>query len=420
MTEARVTTLENGLRVASVDMPGLETAAVGVWVDAGARCESARLNGISHLLEHMAFKGTKRRDALAIAEQIESVGGHLNAYTSREYTAYVARVLKEHVPLAIDILADIVQHATMPEDELERERDVVMQEIAQVHDTPDDLVFDLFQETAFPDQPLGRSILGTVDSVGSFSREVLVDYMAEHYSADRMVVAAAGRVDHDALVKLAAEAFDALPHPTAAKFEPAAYRGGDTRRDQRLEQVHLVMGFDGVAYGDPGFYTQQVLATTLGGGMSSRLFQEVREKRGLAYSVYSFTASYLDGGLFGIYAGAGKDHTHELVPVICDEVVKIAQSVRDDELDRARAQLKASLLMSLESPSARCEQLSRQMLIFGRPIPASEIIERIDEVDADALTGAARRLIEGARPTVTALGPVANVEPYEKIAARFA
>ncbi len=420
MTAARVTTLPSGLRVVSVDMPGLETAAVGVWVDTGARRESVRLNGISHLLEHMAFKGTKRRSALAIAEEIESVGGHLNAYTSREQTAYIGRVLKEDVPLAIDILADIVQHATMPDDELERERKVVIQEIAQVHDTPDDLVFDLFQETAFPDQPLGRSILGTTERIAGFSRETLADYMAAHYCAERMVVAAAGRIDHDRLVELTGEAFDSLPHRAASAFEPAAYRGGDTRRDQDLEQVHLLIGFKGVAYDDPEYYTQHVLSTALGGGMSSRLFQEVREKRGLAYSVYAFSSSYLDGGLFGIYAGAGADQVRELVPVICGEVVKIAGSVGDDELDRARAQLKASLLMSLESPSSRCEQLSRQMLIFGRAIPASEIIERIDAVDAAALTRAAGRLIEDNNPTVAALGPVAGVEPYETIAARLA
>ena len=420
MTAPRLTTLASGLRIVSVDMPGLETAALGVWVDAGARCESAELNGVSHLLEHMAFKGTKRRTALAIAEEIESVGGHLNAYTSREHTAYIARVLRENVPLAIDILADIVQHATMPEDELEREREVVIQEIGQVHDTPDDVVFDLFQETAFPDQPLGRPILGTVQSVGGFSRDVLVDYMSEHYSADRMVVVAAGRIDHDDLVGLAAEAFDSLPDHAECGFEPAAYRGGDTRQQRSLEQVHLVMGFNGVAYEDPEFYAQQVLATCLGGGMSSRLFQEVREKRGLAYSVYAFATSYVDGGLFGIYAGAGERHVRELVPVICGEIVKIADRVGDDELDRARAQLKASVLMSLESPSAQCERLGRQMLVFGRPIPTREVIQRIDAVDGALVTRTSRRLIDGQRPTVTALGPAASVESYEKIAARFA
>ena len=419
MTVPTLTTLDSGLRVVSADMPGLETAAVGVWVDAGARCESVEHNGIAHLLEHMAFKGTRRRNALQIAEEIESVGGYLNAYTSREHTAFVARVLKEHVPLAVDILADILQHTTMPDDELEREREVVIQEIAQVHDTPDDLVFDLFQETAYPDQPLGRSILGTAESVGGFSRDAIAGYMAEHYGAERMVVVAAGRVDHDALIALAGEAFDSLPHRARGSVDPADYRGGDGRQNRNLEQVHLVMGFNGVSYTDPDFYAQQVLATALGGGMSSRLFQEVREKRGLAYSVFSFASSYVDGGLFGIYAGAGDTHVGELVPVICGEIVKIAEAVREDELDRARAQLKAALLMSLESPSARCEQIGRQMLIFGRPIPPAEIIERIEAVDGDAITRTTRRLIESGQPTITALGPVAGVEPYDKTCARL-
>ncbi len=419
MTVPTLTTLDSGLRVVSADMPGLETAAVGVWVDAGARCESVEHNGIAHLLEHMAFKGTRRRNALQIAEEIESVGGYLNAYTSREHTAFVARVLKEHVPLAVDILADILQHTTMPDDELEREREVVIQEIAQVHDTPDDLVFDLFQETAYPDQPLGRSILGTAERVSGFSRDAIAGYMAEHYGAERMVVVAAGRVDHDALIALAGEAFDSLPHRARGSVDPADYRGGDGRQNRDLEQVHLVMGFNGVSYTDPDFYAQQVLATALGGGMSSRLFQEVREKRGLAYSVFSFASSYVDGGLFGIYAGAGDTHVGELVPVICGEIVKIAEAVREDELDRARAQLKAALLMSLESPSARCEQIGRQMLIFGRPIPPAEIIERIEAVDGDAITRTTRRLIESGQPTITALGPVAGVEPYDKTCARL-
>ena len=419
MTAVQVTTLANGLRVVSADMPGLETAAVGVWVNAGARCEPVELNGISHLLEHMAFKGTRRRSALAIAEEIESVGGHLNAYTSREQTAYIARVMKEDVPLAVDLLADILQHSTMPEDELAREREVVIQEIAQVHDTPDDVVFDLFQETAYPDQPLGRSILGTAESVGGFSREALMRYMGEHYCADRMVVVAAGRVDHESFVASVEEAFDALPRRSPPPAEPAAYRGGELRRERDLEQVHLIIGFNGVPYDDPAFFAEQVMSTALGGGMSSRLFQEVREKRGLAYSVFSFATSYVDSGLFGVYAGAGADHLGELVPVICDEVAKIARAVGDDELDRARAQIKASLLMSLESPSARCEQIARHMLIFGRPLPPNEIIEKIEAVDAGGLTGAARRLIDDGAPTVTALGPTAGMESYERIASRL-
>ena len=419
MSAVRVTTLANGLRVASADMPGLETAAVGVWVNAGARNETVELNGVSHLLEHMAFKGTRRRNALAIAEEIESVGGHLNAYTSREQTAYIARVLKGDVPLAVDLLADILQHTTMPEDELAREREVVIQEIAQVHDTPDDMVFDQFQETAFPDQPIGRSILGTVDKVGGFSRQALMGYMSSQYSAENMVAVAAGRIDHDVFVDLVGSAFDSLPAATPGIVEPAVYRGGDKRSERDLEQVHLVVGFNGVAFGDPAFFAEQVMSTVLGGGMSSRLFQEVREKRGLAYSVFCFATSYADSGLFGIYAGAGESHVGELLPVICDEVAKMAASIDDDELDRARAQIKASLLMSLESPSSRCEQIARHMMIYGRPMPPDEIIERIDAVDGDAVTSAARRLIEGGRPTVTALGPLSGLDSYESIVSRL-
>ena len=419
MNEVRVTTLANGLRVASADMPGLESVAVGVWVNAGARNETAELNGVSHLLEHMAFKGTRRRNALAIAEEIESVGGHLNAYTSREQTAYIARVLKGDVPLAVDLLADILQHTTMPEDELAREREVVIQEIAQVHDTPDDIVFDQFQETAFPDQPIGRSILGTVEKVGGFSRQSLMDYMGEQYNAENMVAVAAGRIDHDDFVTLVEAAFDSLPPATQVTIEPAVYRGGDKRSERDLEQVHLVIGFNGVPFGDSAFFAEQVMSTVLGGGMSSRLFQEVREKRGLAYSVFSFATSYADSGLFGIYAGAGESHIGELIPVICDEVAKLSQAIDDDELDRARAQIKASLLMSLESPSSRCEQIARHMLIYGRPMPAAEVIEKIDAVDCDAVTAAARRLLDDGRPTVTALGPISGLESYETVVDRL-
>ena len=419
MTAVRVTTLSNRLRVLSADMPALETAAVGVWVNTGARNETVELNGVSHLLEHMAFKGTRRRNALAIAEEIESVGGHLNAYTSREQTAFIARVLKGDVPLAVDLLADILQHTTMPEDELAREREVVIQEIAQVHDTPDDIVFDHFQETAFPDQPIGRSILGTVERVGAFSRHELMGYMASQYNAENMVAVAAGRVDHDEFVDLVGAAFDSLPAADPVAVEPAVYRGGDKRSERDLEQVHLVIGFNGVPFGDQAFFAEQVMSTVLGGGMSSRLFQEVREKRGLAYSVFSFATSYADSGLFGIYAGTGESHLGELLPVLCDEVAKVATAIDHAELDRAKAQIKASLLMSLESPSSRCEQIARHMLIYGRPLPPDEIIERIDAVDRDAVTGAARRLIEEGSPTITALGPISGLDSYDSIVSRL-
>jgi predicted Zn-dependent peptidase len=415
----RVSTLANGLTVVTGAMAELETASIGVWVDAGARHETAEVNGVAHMLEHMAFKGTERRTALDIAQEIEAVGGHLNAHTSREHTAYYARVLKEDVALAVDILADILQHSVFDEEELNREREVVVQEIHQAHDTPDDIVFDRLQEIAFPEQSLGRPILGTAELVTGFRRATLTGYMAEHYRAPRMVLAAAGRVEHDDVAALAEGGFAEVDTESRSDAEPGRYRGGDFRERRDLEQVHLTFGFPGVAFEDPDFYPLQVLSTVLGGGMSSRLFQEVREKRGLAYSVFSFSASYVDSGLFGIYAGCGQRQVEELVPVLCDEVGKVAETAAETETNRARAQLKAGLMMSLESSASRCEQLGRQMQVYGRPIPAAEIIERIDAVDAAAVRAAAARLTRDQALSLAAIGPVAQLESYDGIAARF-
>ncbi|MSP51883.1 MAG: insulinase family protein [Alphaproteobacteria bacterium] len=415
----RESRLPNGLRVVTDDMPHVETVSVGLWVGAGARNESAAVNGISHMLEHMAFKGTKRRNARSIAEEIEAVGGHLNAYTSREQTAYYARVLKEDVALAVDILADILQYSTFEEEELKRERGVIVQEIGQTEDTPDDLVFEKFQETAYRDQSLGRSILGTVERVNALGRDDLFAYMKSHYVASQMVLAAAGRIDHDALVALAGEKFGELPTAPSLTWQQGKYTAGDCRAARDLEQVHIVAGFDGLPHDDPNFYTAFVLSTLLGGGMSSRLFQEVREKRGLCYSVSTFTASYRDGGLFGVYAGTGENQVAELVAVMAAEIMSVAAKVGSDEVARARAQLKAGMLMSLESSSSRCERLGRQLLIFDRPIPTEEVIAKVDAVDEASVARIAERLFTGSRPVVAALGPVEQLEGYDKIAARF-
>jgi len=414
------TTLNNGLRVVTDRTPGLRTASVGVWVDAGARYEAPDINGVSHLLEHMAFKGTERRSARAIAEQIEAVGGHLNAYTSREQTAYYARILSEDVPLAADILADILQHSSFAEDELERERHVVIQEIGQADDTPDDIIFDFLQHVAYPDQALGRPILGTVDTVKSFRREQLAGYMGQHYRAESMVLVGAGGIEHGALVGLAAEMFGELKPETAREREPARYVGGDMRDARDLEQVHFALGFPCVSFTDPDFHAVQVYSTLLGGGMSSRLFQEVREKRGLAYSIFSYANAYLDSGMFSVYAGTGEEEIAELVPVIAEELLKVTVKVDEEEVARARAQLKAGLLMSLESSSSRSEQLGRQMLIFGRPLPTDELIAKIDAVDAAAICRVAARIIGAGKPSVAALGPIGRLENYDRIAARFA
>ena len=381
----RITTLDNGLRVASETMANVQTASVGVWVDVGARYEAAEVNGVAHMLEHMAFKGTARRSARAIAEAIENVGGQLNAYTSREHTAYYARILADDLPLAVDLLADILQHSAFDDAELARERGVVLQEIGQVQDTPDDLVFDLFQETAFPGQPIGRSILGPAELIAALPRSALVDYMAGHYGPARMVLAAAGKVEHERLVELGQRLFRELPAPAVTPATGARYQGGERREPRDLEQAHLLLGLPAFSYLDDDFYALQVLSAMLGGGMSSRLFQEVRENRGLCYSIFSFASSYADTGLFGIYAGTGEKEVAELVPVVCDEFQKLIAEPGEDELLRARAQLKASLMMALESCFAQSEELARQLLVFGRRIPPDEIIAKVDAVDQDAI-----------------------------------
>lgn len=413
-----VTRLPSGLTVATDSMPGVATVSLGAWIGAGTRHETPELNGIAHLLEHMVFKGTEKRSAQDIAEEIEAVGGHLNAYTSRENTAFYAKVLAEDAPLALDIVADILQRATFHEEELERERAVVLQEIGQAYDTPDDIVFDHFQETAYPAQSLGRPVLGETRTVSALRRDSLWDYLRAHYGPQQMVVAAAGAVEHQRFVEMAAGAFTHEGFSCNGATDPADYQGGDRREARDLEQVHLLLGFDGVGYLDDDYYTLSALSTLFGGGMSSRLFQEVREKRGLVYSVYSFHSAFLDGGLFGIYAGTGEKEVRELVPVVCDELAKLTLGVSEQELDRARAQLRASLLMSREKSSARAEQLAQQLLIYGRPIPVEESLEKIAAVTPADIERVARRLLASA-PTFTAIGPIRQLESAERIAARL-
>ena len=416
---SRLTELRNGLRVISEDQPHLETTAVGLWVDAGSRNESKFSNGVAHLIEHMAFKGTQTRNAVDIAEEIEAVGGHLNAYTSREHTAYFARVLREDLPLAVDIIADILQNSIFDSDELAREQEVVVQEIGQAKDTPDDMIFDHFQAAAYPDQPIGRSILGEVENVRCFSRSDLFTYMNSQYQAQRMVVSASGRVDHDLLTELVGEKLGEYPSSNPPELVPASYCGGNYREDSKLEQVHLVIGFPGLSYQDADYFAGQVLSVLLGGGMSSRLFQEIREKLGLCYAISAFSSSYIDSGLFGVYAGTGESQIGKLVPAIVNQVVDATESINEDEIQRSKAQLKAGLMMSLESPSARCEQLARQLLIYDRSIPTSELIAEVEKVDGKQLNNLANRLIESGNPVVAAMGPLSQLENYETTVSRL-
>lgn len=419
MDTAQVTTLDSGLRIATDAMPQVESVSCGIWIDAGARHEPAEVNGVSHLLEHMMFKGTARRSAQDIADEIEAVGGHINAWTSREATAFFCKTLKDDLPLAIDILSDIVQHSLFDEAELAREREVVLQEIGQAMDTPDDIVFDHFQRAAYPDQALGRPVLGDPAIVGAFPRDRLDGYHKANYTAPRAVVAAAGNLEHESFAAMVEDRFAALAAGSRRAPEPARYDGGDYREERDLEQLHLLLGFRGAAQADDDYFAAMLHSTILGGGMSSRLFQEVREKRGLVYSVSSHNTAYADAGLYGIYAGTGPDRAAELVPVVFDQLADLAHGAGPEELDRAKAQARAGLLMSRESTGARCEQLAHHMLVYGRPLPPAEILQKIEAVDEAAVGAFGEKLLAGPL-TCAALGPAGDLEPYDAMAARIA
>lgn len=415
----RTTTLPNGLQVVSHEMPHLHTVSLGVWVHAGARNETPEEHGIAHFLEHMAFKGTNRRNAMQIAEEIESAGGDINAATGMETTAYFARVLKDDAPLALDVLSDILLEPRFEPAEIERERQVVIQEISASLDDPDDLVFDLAQHCAYPEQALGRPILGTVASVSAFSRDTIASYRDTHYAAPSMVLSAAGAISHDDLVREAEDAFGRFSNHPASPWAPGSYHGGCSLCKKPLEQTHLVLAFKAPGYTDDDFYPLQVFSSILGGGMSSRLFQEVREKRGLCYSIGSFTSAFAETGLFGVYAATSPELTEELMTVLTGELCAFAGNMREDEVNRARAQLKAGLLMNLESSSMRADQIGRQLLAFGKVMDVEEILQKVDAVDMSAVTALADKVFAGAPPAFSAVGSIERVASYDDIAAQF-
>jgi len=411
-----VTRLSSGLSVVTDRMPHLESASLGVWIGAGSRNEKPDEHGISHLLEHMAFKGTRRRNARQIAEEIEAVGGDLNAATSVESTAYYARVLKADVPLALDVLSDILSEPTFDPEELQREQNVIVQEIGATDDAPDDLVFDRLQALAFPGQSVGRSILGTRETVRSINPARLRSYLARNYRAPNMLVAAAGAIEHAQIVAEAERRFASFVGPAAPMPEPAHFGGGTRVETRDLEQVHIALALQGVPVRDEQLYSLQVFTSVLGGGMSSRLFQEAREKRGLCYAIHAFHMPYFDTGLFGFYAGTDEADAPELMRLVIDQIALATETLNDTEVARAKAQMKAGLLMALESSEARLGQIARQMLAFGRPIPLDEIVAKVDAVTVASARAAGRALIGRSRPAIAALGPGNGLESTAAIA----
>jgi predicted Zn-dependent peptidase len=414
-----VSRLDNGLHVVTHNMPHLETVALGIWVKAGARDELPEENGIAHFLEHMAFKGTKRRTAQGIAEEIESAGGEINAATGMETTTYYARVLKNDWQLALDILSDIFLNSTLDEGELDRERDVILQEIAASKDQPDDLVFDLAQAACYGDHPLGRSILGPASLVETMTRDQMTAWRDRNYWASRIVVCAAGRIDHAAFARETQKHFGHLDQGHEPQRHSPIFAASAATEQKPLDQTHIVLNFSAPNYRDPRIYQMQVLSAILGGGMSSRLFQEVREKRGLCYSVFSYGTSYEDVGQLGIYAATSPEHTSELIDVSSKVMMSMGEQVTTREVDRAKAQLKASLVMNLESASSRADQIARQYLAFGSIPEMSTLVERISAVTPDDVKALANSIFTSKAPSLSAVGQLSALESHNTIAARF-
>jgi len=410
----RLHTLPNGFRIVTEAMPGLQSASVGLWVEAGGRHETPAENGIAHFLEHMAFKGTRRRSALRIAEEIEDVGGYINAYTGREMTAYYARVLSDDVLMALDVIADIVLNPVFRKADIETERHVILQEIGQALDTPDDIIFDWLHEVSYPDQPFGRTILGPEERVAAFAKADLQGFTARHYGPDQMILSAAGGVDHDAIVAAAERIFGGLKPVGGVTVEPARFVGGERREVKDLEQVHFALSFEGPGYRDDKVYAAQVYATAMGGGMSSRLFQKIREDRGLCYSIYAQSLAYEDTGQVTIYAGTSEAEIGDLTRLTLDELKRAADDMTEAEVARSRAQLRAGLLMGLESPSSRAERNAKLLSIWGRVPDVAEAVARIDAVDTRALRAYAAELT-AARAALAIYGPVAKAPGIEEV-----
>ena len=414
--DIKQTTLKNGLRIMTAERPQIETVSLGIWVNTGSAAETKEDNGISHFIEHMVFKGTKKRTSRQISEDIENVGGATNAYTSRHFTCFYAKMLKDDVELATDVICDFITDPTFDKTEMVKEKEVVVQEIKQSTDAPDDLVFDYFQEAAFPNQATGRTILGPIEHVRGFTAERMRDYMKTHYTADNMIVVAVGNVKHDDFVKMIEIRMSSIPMHKQFIADKQIYSGGFKTECKDIEQTHLVLGFQGASYLNPDYYQYSVLSTIFGGGMSSRLFQEIREKRGLVYTINSFNQALKDTGIFGIYAGTTPKELQELLPVVAQEIKKIMQEpVEAIELNRAKTQIKASLLMSLESSSTTAEIIARQMLLFGRIIPTEEIVEKIEGITATNIQNLAQKIFNST-PTYALLGCNGGKYPsYEEI-----
>jgi predicted Zn-dependent peptidase len=416
----QTSSLPNGIRIVTDKLAGAESIALGVWVGVGTRHEDMNQNGIAHMLEHMLFKGTPKRNAKAISEVIEDAGGHMNAYTGRETTAYYVHILKDHTDLALDVLSDMLQNSTFPEDELERERAVILQEIHMYEDTPDDVVFERAQMAAYPKQTLGASGLGTIDIVKKINQNDLKNYIKSRYTADKIVISAAGAVEHDEFVAKVKSLFGNM---SASQNSPAwttraNYQPSPSLVEKETEQAHIVIGFQGIAHSDPRYAAMRILTTVLGGGTSSRLWQEVREKRGLVYSIHSYRDSYADDGQFGVYAGSSPENLTELIPIILDEIVKVQEGITNIELARAKTQIISGARMGREKVMSRVDQQGRHMLNYGTPFDISELVKSVEGVTQDNVKSLAQSVFSSPL-LLSAVGQLSTLMPYEDMKKRL-
>jgi len=412
MSKKQIHKLSNQLRIAVDEMKEVETVSIGVFVNTGSRNENLKINGISHFLEHMAFKGTKKRSAKQIAEEFEGIGGYINAYTSKEKTVYYTKVLKQHAEFAVEFLSDILQNSTFDNKELEKERGVILQEIAMTNDSPDDIIFDYFQSTAYGNQSLGQSILGSPENIKKFSRKNFIDYISDQYNYRDIAIVGSGSIKEDNLLKWSEKYFNNLGKNKIKPLEVNKYKGGVLLKEKKLEQVNLIIGFDGLSYNHQDYYKIQVLAMILGGGMSSRLFQEIRENQGLAYSIYAFNYSFQDSGLFGIYAGTTPDKSNQLINSVKEQINKICKKIDKAELDRVKTQFQAGLLMSKESTSSRMQKLGSDIISHNKIISDKEIIDKIKRITEKEISQLASKIFINTKTTFSAIGKVKNIIPF--------
>lgn len=415
------TILPNGVRILTEEIPYFRSVAIGIWVDVGSRDESDEMSGTSHFIEHLLFKGTRNRTAKQIAEALDAVGGQLNAFTTKEYTCYYARVLDEHFDLAVDVLVDMLFNSLFAPQDIERERNVIIEEIKMYEDTPDELVHDVFANALWKGHALGRPVIGCAGAVATLSRESILSYYEKHYLHGRMIVAVAGNVSHDRAVAKLAPLFSQIQNTGEPRnlVQPVPRRE-ITCRQKDTEQVHVCVGTQGLRLDDDNLYVLQVINTVLGGGLSSRLFQEIREQRGLVYSVYSYHASYHDTGLFAIYAGLSKENVNLVLELIANELCKIrSEGISEEELRRAKDQLKGNFLLSLESVNSRMSRLGKSELYLNKVVPPEEVVRRIEEVTAEQVRSLAGEMFRAQNMTMATIGSWCDVVAWNRAVARL-